>query len=106
MCIVSAVLLIWGFGEFFVLIEQAGIRTKELSWIGSNSMIFYVYHMFFAWIFCLITGFSTSYKEPITASTVWMSILLTVFSLTFCVLRIVVGDYIAERKAETANKNA
>lgn len=106
MCIVSAVLLIWGFGEFFVLIEQAGIRTKELSWIGSNSMIFYIYHMFFAWIFCLITGFSTSYKEPVTASTVWMSILLVAFSLTFCILRIVAGDYLAERKAAAANKNA
>ena len=102
MCIVTALLLIWGLGEFFVLIEQAGVRTKELSWVGSHSMVFYIYHMFFAWIFCVITGFSTSYKEPISAGTVWMSILLTAFSLTFCFLRIVLGEYLAERKAAAA----
>jgi hypothetical protein len=31
-----------------------------------------------------------------------MSILLTAFSLTFCFLRIVLGEYLAERKAAAA----
>ena len=101
--ILASILLIWGLCELFILIEQAGVRTKELSWLGSNSLVFYIYHMFFAWIFCTITGFSTQYQEPSSTKVLMQSLLLVAACLACCILRIIIGEMISKKKLNKEN---
>ena len=39
LCIVTAILIIWGAGLVCVLVETAGVRVKELAWLGSHSLL-------------------------------------------------------------------
>ena len=54
--IVSSLLVIWGVGNLCRLAETSGIRVKELSWLGSHSLLIYLFHMFFAWLISIFTG--------------------------------------------------
>ena len=94
LCLLSALLFIWGLGLICKRIECANIRVKELSWLGSHSLLIYIYHMFIAWIISQITGFSLSYEDPSDPLTITLSILLGVGCLVICILRYVVGDKI------------
>ncbi len=96
--IVCACLIIWGGSVLCKCAENAGIRVKEISWIGSHSLLIYLYHMFFAWIICQITGFSMKYEEPVEMATVWKSVLLCAVCFTLCVLRYVIEDKIKAGK--------
>ena len=51
--------------------------------------------MFFAWIICLLTGFSLQYEEPFTGTLVVKSFLLALACLGLSVLRCIAGDRIA-----------
>ena len=84
-----------GLGIIFKKIDQAGVRVKELAWIGSHSLLIYLYHMFFAWILSVITGFSLRYPEEVDASFVWKTVLLALASLLLCILRYVFADVIS-----------
>ena len=93
---VSSLLLIYGVSVLFKRIEVAGVRVKELSWLGAHSLTFYLYHMFIAWIICQITGFSVIYKEPIEPKTVVFSFILMAVCLIICILRDVIADKISK----------
>ena len=95
LCILSALLVIPGLSGLCVMVEKSGLRTNELGWIGSHSLIVYIYHMFFAWIICLLTGFSLQYEEPFTGTLVVKSFLLALACLGLSVLRCIAGDRIA-----------
>ncbi len=56
LCIAASLLGIWGLAVLCKKIEQAGVRVKELAWLGSHSLLIYIYHMFFFWILSIITG--------------------------------------------------
>ncbi len=101
-----SVLLIWGLSELCYLLEQAGVRTKELSWMGSNSLVFYVYHMFFAWVLSIITGFSLSFPKELDGKIVSKSIILAVLSILLCILVVVVKARLAKRRTELDKKKA
>lgn len=92
LCVVASLLFIWGVGEVCKLVELAGMRVQELSWLGSHSLIVYLYHMFFAWIVCTITGFSMKYEEPIAPEVLWGSVALTFGCLALCILRDIIGE--------------
>ena len=98
LCIAAAALIIPGLSGLCVLSERSGIRTKELSWLGSHSLLFYIYHMFFAWILCTITGFSLHYEEPVTAGVMAGSVLLILSCLALVTLRYVIGDRVSSTK--------
>ena len=97
---VSSLLLIYGVSVLFKRIEVAGVRVKELSWLGAHSLTFYLYHMFIAWIICQITGFSVIYKEPIEPKTVVFSFILMAVCLIICILRDVIADKISKKIAQ------
>ncbi len=93
-CIFFSLLVIWGLGTIFRLAEEAGLRVKELAWVGSNSMTIYLFHFFFAWIISIISGFSIRYANPSPADVFWKSAALTAGSIILCILRIVIADKI------------
>ena len=103
--VILSLFLIWGSGILFKRIESSGIRVKELSRLGSHSLLIYIYHMFFAWIISQITGFSLSYTDPAEPSVIAKSLLLTAVCLTLCILRYIIGDKIAKsgRSAEKSS---
>ena len=94
LCIVSSLLVIWGLGMIFKKIEQAGARVTELAWLGSHSLLIYLYHMFFAWILSIITGFSLRYPEEVDGGFLFKTILLAAVCLVLCILRYVFADVI------------
>ena len=106
LCLLSGLLFIWGLGLICKRIECANIRVKELSWLGSHSLLIYLYHMFIAWIISQITGFSLFYQDPSDPLTITLSILLGVGCLVICILRYVIGDKItAAIKTAREGKN-
>lgn len=101
----SSLLLIYGFSIVCKRIEIAGVRVKELCWLGSHSLLIYLFHMFIAWVVCQITGFSMFYEEPVEPLTVAKSFLLMAISLTVCILINVIGDKITAHKAAAASEH-
>ena len=105
--IASSLLFIWGLGNICRLTETSGIRVKELSWLGSHSLLIYLFHMFFAWIICIITGFSLSFKETVSFEVVLQSLLLGVVVLALCiVLNIIVDKLKAKLEEHKLKKSA
>jgi fucose 4-O-acetylase-like acetyltransferase len=97
LCLVTAILVVWGLSEVFLLAEEAGLRLREVAWLGSHSLLIYLYHMFFAWIISVITGFSIFYEETVPGKTVFLSFLLTLACLALGILRNVVEDKIKSK---------
>ena len=98
LCIAEAIPFILGISLVCAQAEKAGMRTKELAWLGSHSLVFYVYHMFFAWIIWVITGFSTFYTDPSDGRTIALSLLLTLVCLALGVGRSIIDDKLAKHK--------
>ena len=84
--IVSSLLLGFGLLELLKLAEEKGFQGKVLTWFGVNSMDIYLFHMFFAWIISIITGFSLKYDAVYDASVFAGSLLLAVGSIVLSVL--------------------
>lgn len=95
--IASSLLFIWGLGNICRLAETSGIRIKELSWLGSHSLLIYLFHMFFAWIICIITGFSLNFEKTVAFDVVLKSLLLGVTCLGLCILLNIIVDKIKEK---------
>ena len=98
LCITASVLVIFGLAMAFRLAEGAGVRMKELAWVGSHSLTFYLWHMFFAWIICNITGFSTRYPAEPEAGLVAKSLLLAFACMGLCTLCAIIEDRLKARK--------
>lgn len=98
LCIAAAIPFIWGAGLVCAQIEKVGVRITEIAWLGSHSLLIYLYHMFFAWILCTITGFSIQYEEPSSAGTIAKSLLLTLTCLALGVLVNLLSDAVAAKK--------
>ena len=75
------------------------MRVGELCWLGSHSLLIYLYHMFYAWIICVVTGFSLKYQAPVTTGVLVKSLLLTIACLGLFTLGYIIADWIATRKA-------
>lgn len=71
---------------------------KELAWVGSHSLTFYIFHMFFAWIIGVITKFNVLYKEPLEEDVLLKSIGLTAAVIVLCILRCLAEDLIGKKK--------
>ena len=102
-CIAASLLGIWGLAVICKKTETAGVRVKELAWLGSHSLLIYIYHMFFVWIISVITGFSVFYPEDPDPGMIAKSVLLSVVSLTLCILRYVIGDALAAKLSKKRN---
>ena len=94
----DTLLIIFGLCLIFGLAEGAGFRMKELAWLGSHSLIFYLGHMFIAWILCNLTGFSTRYPETADAGLLLKSLLLTLGCLALCALYAAGADKFKARR--------
>ena len=60
--------------------------------------------MFFAWIICIITGFSLQFEETVTTDILLQSLLLGVVCLALCILLNIIVDKIKAKKAESRSK--
>jgi len=98
LCIIFSLFVIWGLGVICRLTEEAGIRIKELAWIGSNSMTIYLFHYFFAWVISIISGFSLRYQAPASNDIFWKSAAVAVGAFVLCILRVVIKNNPAPKK--------
>lgn len=88
----AALPFVWGIGILFAQMEKAGVRLKEIAWIGQHSLFLYILHMFYAWIICAITGFSVRYREPVSSGVLVGSIFLTIACTVLCILSGLLSD--------------
>jgi fucose 4-O-acetylase-like acetyltransferase len=100
LCIAATVPFSFGIGILFARLEAAGVRMKELAWIGSHSLFLYLFHMFYAGIISVITGFSVQYKDPVSTGVVAGSFLLTAVCVVLCILRAMLDDKLKKPKTE------
>lgn len=98
LAIVFSLLFIWGLGVICRLAEEAGMRVKEIVWVGENSMTIYLFHFFMAWVISIITGFSLRYADPSPASVFWKSVLVAAGAFLLCILRVVIEKRIGKGK--------
>lgn len=97
---VSSLLIIWGLGEVCRLIELAGARVTELSWLGSHTMTVYLFHVFIAWLISILTGYPLSYDPAaVTAGTVVKSLLFACAVLAICIGIDIGRDRLAQQKS-------
>ena len=101
--IAAAVPFVLGIGSLFYLIESKGLRIEKLAWLGSHSLIIYLFHVFCAWIICAVTGFSIFYKKSVSAEVLLGSILLSVCCLVLCILLGILEDKV-KKLLEKSNK--
>lgn len=102
-CIIYSLLIIWGLGTIYRLAEEAGLRVKELAWLGCNSLTVYLFHFFFAWIISIISGFSLRYADPSPADVVWKSAAVAAGSFVLCIVWILIEEKITESKNNAAS---
>ena len=102
--LLCAVISTWGIGNFCRLLEQTGMRVNELAWLGSHSLYIYLFHMFYAWIISVITGFSLQYGDSVTAKTVAISLLVGLVSIGCSVLTAIAADALS-RKCKDRQKS-
>ena len=81
-----SLVFIWGLSNLCRLIEESGIRVKELTKVGTLSLYFFVYHMFFGWILSIIFKVSLKFDGEITTEILLKSIVILVISFTLSVL--------------------
>lgn len=98
LCIVAALLFCWGIGMLFALIEKSGVRLKEIAWLGSHSLYLYIFHMFFAWIVCVLTGFSVMYEKTVDSSVLAGSFIVSAISIALCILTGLLSDKLKAKK--------
>ncbi len=98
--IIFSLMVIWGLTMVCRLVEEAGIRVKELAWIGSNSMTIYLFHYFFAWGISIISGFSLRYAAPVPADVVWKSALVALGAFLLSVLYAVIVNRPENKQSE------
>ena len=92
LCIAAAAPFAWGIGLLFALMENRGLGMEKLAWLGTHSLIIYLFHMFYAWIISVVTGFSVFYQEPVPAEVLLGSVLLTFCCLVLCILRAILNE--------------
>ena len=97
LCICASVFITFGLTSLCRLVEQAGVRVQELSWLGSNSLIVYLYHMFFAWIISTVTGFSLKYPADAGTDVVLLSLALALACLGLCILRVLIENKLKKK---------
>lgn len=90
---------VWGLGILFYNMEETGMRLNEIAWVGRNSLIFFVYHMFFAWITGIVTKVDILYKDTAPAGAVWKSVLVTLGVIALCILRVLLENFIKKKIA-------
>lgn len=99
--LIASISLIWGLSNICRLVEQSGIRVKELSRLGSMSLYIYLYHVFFAWCMSVIFNFSIRYEEVESTAVIIRSIVIMLTSLALSIC----AGLITERiKAKAAAK--
>lgn len=94
--LLCGIVSVWGIGNLCRLFEQTGMRVNELAWLGSHSLYIYLFHMLYAWLISIITGFSIQYKDEITGETVAISLLISLASLGLSVLTAIAADTLAK----------
>lgn len=81
-------------------IEDSGVKIGKFAYVGSHSIYLYMYHVFVAWIICMITGFSMRYDpENVTGEQIAISILIAVVSIIISILISICSDKIKAGKA-------
>ena len=98
--IAAAAPFIWGIGMLFYQLEQDGLRLKEISWFGSHSLIFYLFHMFYAWLISIIFRFDVLKME------LWLSVIIAFSVIAICIIHCLLQDLIKGKIAQHKQKKA
>ena len=101
LCIGAAIPFMLGIGMLFHQLEQDGLRMKEIGWVGSHSLIFYLFHMFYAWVISIIFGFSL-----LTIKEWWLALVVTLSSILICIIHCLLKDYIVKKITEHKKQKA
>lgn len=101
--IVAALCLAWGLAQLCRQIELAGVRVQELAWLGSHTMLIYLYHVFFGWVINVVTGnaFSVAEGDPVTLGMRLAYFVMVCVSLALCILLYVISDRLARSKSSS-----
>ena len=92
-----------GFSLVCKQIENSGIKVDKLAYLGSHSIYLYMYHVFIAWIICMITGFSMRYDpKTVTVEQFAYSLLLAEVSITVSILISICVEKIKGRRSAKA----
>lgn len=100
LCIAAAVPFVWGIGILFHQLEQDGLRLTEIGWVGSRSLIFYLFHMFYAWLISIIFRFDLLKME------LWLSVVIAFSVIAICILHCLLQDAIKNKISEQKQKKA
>ena len=100
LCIATAVPFLGGIGMLFQQLEQDGVRFNEAAWVGTHSLTYYLFHMFYAWLISIIFGFSVLKMEW------WVALLVAIASIALCTGQIFLMDLIARIIAKKRAKKA
>ncbi len=92
--IISSLLFIFGLSVLLRAYEQKGYRTKELTWLGNNSMTIYIYHMFVVWLLSVIFGFSLMHDETPALSIRLIYVLIAIITIVLCCIIQIITDKI------------
>ncbi|MBQ9382677.1 MAG: acyltransferase [Ruminiclostridium sp.] len=95
--LLCGIAVLWGLGNLCRLLEQTGMRVKELAWLGSHSLYIYLFHMMYAWLISIITGFSVIYKDEVTGETLAISLLIGIASIALSVLTALAADALSAK---------
>ncbi len=96
--IVTLFIFIWSLSNICRLVEQSGIRVKELAKLGSLSLYIFLYHMFFAWLISIIFNLPLKYEETESIDVIIRSVVIMTVSL---ILSICAGLITQKIKAST-----
>ena len=100
LCIAAAIPFVWGIGMLFHQLEQDGLRLKEIGWLGSHSLVFYLFHMFYAWLIGIIFRFDVLKME------LWLSVVIAFSAIAICILHCLLQDLIKNKMARRKQKKA
>jgi peptidoglycan/LPS O-acetylase OafA/YrhL len=100
LCIAAAVPFLGGIGMLFQQLEQDGVRWSEAAWVGTHSLTYYLFHMFYAWLISIIFGFSALKMEW------WVALLVAIVSIALCTGQCFLVDLIVRIIAKKRAKKA
>lgn len=99
LCIAAAVPFILGICMIFHQLELDGLRLKEIGWVGSHSLVYYLFHMFYAWLISITFNFSL-----LTMDKWWLALIVILSTILICTLHSLLKDFTLNKINEYKTK--
>ena len=99
LCLAATIPFIMGIGMLLHQGEQDGLRLNEIGWVGSHSLIFYLFHMFYAWLISIIFNFSL-----FAVDAWWLGLILALSAILICIIHGLIQDLILKKITDHKKK--